>query len=684
MSTQTAPNWADGLAGPARRIAETDDSPLRVLAGPGTGKTFALVRRAMRLLQEGGDPAKMLVCTFTRTAARDLRNELGRLLVPGVDRVRAGTVHAFCFGLLSLADVLPLTGRVPRPLLKFEERFLLEDLRGTNDEGVRDLGKRLNAFAAAWARLQTETPGWPKDLQDQAFLEALESWLRFHLSMLIGELVPETLRFLRDNPASPHRPSFEHVLVDEYQDLNRAEQVFLDELAATGTLAVIGDEDQSIYSFKYAHPEGIARFDQDHSGTHDESLAECRRCPQFVVSLANTLICRNASRTARVLQPRASNPRGEVLVVQWPSMQDEAAGIAAFIQNRIGSGSVEPGRVLVLAPRRQFGYALRDALNGLRVPAHSFFYEEALDGDPTTAAECAAQEAFTLLTLLARPDDRVALRCWCGFGSNSLRRGAWAQVREHCESIGAAPREVLEQLAAGILTLPNTSPLVDRFQQLKQRLNELDGLRGSRLVDAIFPTSAARAERIRSVAETFEEDGEAAALLDIIQRGVTQPELPTDVDYVRVMSLHKSKGLTADLVIVTGCIEGLIPTLPRDATPQERDRALEEQRRLFYVAITRTTQTLVLSSVARLPRREGHRMGAILPRGAGQSASTTASRFLNELGPSLPRAVRGGSSPVNDPSVFTHTALSEGSALQGAVPRELVRIQPHERGSTTA
>lgn len=641
MSTRTAPNWADGLAGAARRIAETDDSPLRVLAGPGTGKTFALMRRVMRLLERGDDPTDLLVCTFTRTAARDLQNELGRLGVAGADSVRVGTVHAFCFGLLSRADVLPLTGRVPRPLLKFEERFLLEDLRGTNDEGVRDLGKRLNAFAAAWARLQTQTPGWTQDPQDRAFLEALESWLRFHESMLIGELVPETLRFLRDNPASPHRPSFEHVLVDEYQDLNRAEQVFLDEIAGTGTLTVIGDEDQSIYSFKYAHPEGIARFDQDHAGTHDESLAECRRCPKLIVSLANTLIGRNASRTARVLQPRSSNPWGEVLVVQWPSMQDEATGVAALIQRRIASGSVVPGQVLVLAPRRQFGYAIRDALNGVGVPAHSFFYEEALDGDPTNATECEAQEAFTLLTILARPNDRVALRCWCGFGSNSLRSGAWAHVREHCESTPAGPREVLEQLAAGSLTLPHTRSIVDRFGQLQQRLGELDGLQGSRLVDAVFPSSAAWAERIRSVAESVQGDGDATALLDIVQRSVTQPDLPTDVDYVRVMSLHKSKGLTADLVIVTGCIEGLIPTVPHNATPREQGRALEEQRRLFYVAITRSRQTLILSSVARLPRREGHRMGAVLPRGGGTSANTTASRFLAELGPSRPRTVPG-------------------------------------------
>jgi superfamily I DNA/RNA helicase len=219
------------------------------------------------------------------------------------------------------------------------------------------------------------------------------------------------------------------VLVDEYQDLNRAEQVLLDELAAGGSLTVVGDEDQSIYSFKYAHPEGIVEFHQDHPETHDESLDECRRCPHLVVSMANTLIEHNSVRTARVLRSCLSNPHGEVLVVQWPSMHNEAEGIATFVQQRIQANAVEPGRVLVLAPRRQIGYAIRDALNGKHVPAHSFFYEEALDGNPSAEAECGAQEAFTLLTLLVRPDDRVALRFrkqftsqrWLGSDTSVLR-----------------------------------------------------------------------------------------------------------------------------------------------------------------------------------------------------------------------------------------------------------------------
>ncbi|GAB4145912.1 MAG: DNA helicase PcrA [Planctomycetota bacterium] len=635
--------WDDGLVGPARRIAELNHTPMRVLAGPGTGKTFALMRRVARLLQDGAAPNRMLVCTFTRTAARDLEVELARLGVEGVDEVRAGTLHAFCFGLLGRAEVLEATGRVPRPLLHFEERFLLEDLNGDGFGGIRERDRRLQAFNAAWARLQSETPGWPHDPVDQAFHRELVGWLRFHQAMLVGELVPETLRYLRDNPASPHRRAFDHVLVDEYQDLNRAEQVLLDLLAEEGHLIVIGDEDQSIYSFKFAHPEGIATFDGSHPGTHDEGLDECRRCPRLVVELANTLIGNNPGRTPRVLTPLPENPEGEVLVLQWRSIEEEAEGVAEIIRRRIQSGDVETGRVLVLAPRRQLGYAVRDALNALGVLAHSFFQEEALEGNPKQLAESGAQQAFTLLTLLANPDDRVALRCWCGFGSNSLLSGAWARLRQHCETSDDSPRAALERLASGDLTIPHTRPLVERFRELQRRLGELAPLRGQALVDSLFPGDRDWTSFIRSLASTIEGDEfDALELRETLRIGITQPELPTDVDYVRVMSLHKSKGLTADLVVVIGCIEGLVPTLT-DGTPAEQAASLEEQRRLFYVAITRTRRVLILSSVTELRRDLAFRMGAQVRGRNRVNAATIASRFLAELGPSRPAAVLGTS-----------------------------------------
>ena len=626
--------WDDGLAGSARNIAQLDHTPIRVLAGPGTGKTFALMRRVARLLQGGAKANRILVCTFTRTAAKDLEGELAGLGVDGANAVRAGTLHAFCFGLLGREDVLEATGRVPRPLLNFEERFLLEDLNDAAFGGIRERRSRLRAFNAAWARLQSEEPGWPVDPVDQTFQRYLSRWLRFHEAMLIGELVPESLRYLRENPASTHRNMFKHVLVDEYQDLNRAEQVLLDLLAEAGQFIVIGDEDQSIYSFKLAHPEGISKFDEFHPGTHDEALDECRRCPRLIVEMASTSIANNLLRSPRVLVPRPGNPDGEVLVLQWGDMEEEAQGIAELISRRIQRQEVDPGQVLVLAPRRQFGYAVRDALNALGVYTHSFFHEQALDNED-------AQQAFTLLGILANRDDRVALRCWCGFGSQSLRSNAWVRVRKHCEESGESPWVTLERLASGDLDIPYTQPLVVRFHELQSRIEELEATRGQALVDAIFPVNEDWTDSIRSLASTIEGDEfDSEELREELRIRITQPELPTDVDYVRVMSLHKSKGLTADLVVVVGCIEGLVPTLS-DGTPAEQAASLEEQRRLFYVAVTRTRQTLILSSVRKLPTELVYRMRARVRKTRRGYALTIASRFLDELGPARPAAVRG-------------------------------------------
>lgn len=628
---------------PLDRIKTSANRAIQVFAGPGTGKTYALRQRAAWLIQTGTDPRRILAVTFTRTAARDLRRELDRIGAPGVEEVRAGTLHSFCFSLLSKGDVLEETGRVPRPLLVFEVRFLLEDLDNpTRFRGIRERRERLLAFNAAWARLLNEQPGWPDDPIDRQFHQTLLQWLTFHRALLIGELVPLALAFLRNNPASPHRRLFEHILVDEYQDLNRAEQVLIDLMAENAHIAVFGDENQSIYSFKYAHPEGVTTFSQTYPGAFEQALVECRRCPRHVVEMANHLIAQNPNPNPRQLVTHSQIP-GEVYIVQWDGMEQEAEGISQFVQGRVINEQVGLGEILILTGRRQFGYALRDALNRRGILAHSFFLEQALDGDPTSATGHEAQEAFTLLTLLANENDRVALRCWCGFGSPSLRSGAWARLVQHCRETGGSPREVLAQQTKGVTRIPQTGGLLDRYRELLVRLDRLRDLRGDDLLNALFPPEQVWANPMQIVASSLGDISEAepAVLKEDLQVAITQPELPTDVDYARVMSLHKAKGLTARIVIVVGCLEGILPHIDDRLPLADQERQLEEQRRLFYVAVTRTTNTLVVSSVLRLPRDAAYQMRVHVRPGRTMYAPTIASRFINELGPSRPAPIAG-------------------------------------------
>jgi ATP-dependent DNA helicase UvrD/PcrA len=631
-----APKWNEGLVGVALSIAGTGESRLRVLAGPGTGKTFAMKRRVMRLLQEDEDPKRILACTFTRTAARDIAKEIVGLGVEGAEKVWAGTLHGLCFSILQRQEVLQATGRVVRPLAKTEVRFLLQDLQ-SKFHGVKKTDKRLKAFEAAWARLQSEEPGWPEDPVDQAFQGELLDWLKFMEGMLVGEIVPVTLRYMQDNPLCPERSRFDHVIVDEFQDLNRAEQVLVDLLAGQATMTIIGDEDQSIYSFKHAHPDGITDFHDDHPGMHDETLDVCRRCPTKVVALANSLIKNNKTCSGRPLKPRVENGAGKVSIVQWQSMAAEAEGIADYVLKRIEEDGVSAGEVLILAPRRQMGHAVRDALGERGVVAHSFFSEQALDGNPKDLDKCEAQQAYALMTLLADPEDRVALRCWSGFGSATLNENGWSRLQRHCEQDGESPRHVLEELVSGEIKIPHTKLVVERFKLLQEREEELEALSGHPLADALFPEGEEWSEPLRGVVKQKFPTNKGFTRLELLEEvraGVTQMDTPTDVPYVRVMSLHKSKGLTSRVVIVMGCNEGLIPRIDYDDPPAEQKRSLEEQRRLFYVALTRTTETLILSSIAHIPMAHALQMGLGVQGGG-------ASQFIAQLGPSKPQAISG-------------------------------------------
>jgi DNA helicase II / ATP-dependent DNA helicase PcrA len=198
--------WDSDLEGVHYRVAAEPGNPVHVLAGPGTGKTFAMMRRIARLLEEGGTPDQILAVSFTRTAARDLTHQLAALGVLGAEDVRASTLHALCYGILQQQAVFEVTGRIPRALLSPELAGMLNDLAGSFG-GKRKVKSLLEAYEAGWARLQHDVVGAPVSEEDQRFAAELDAWLRYHRAMLIGELVPLTLTFLRQNPNVPVLPN---------------------------------------------------------------------------------------------------------------------------------------------------------------------------------------------------------------------------------------------------------------------------------------------------------------------------------------------------------------------------------------------------------------------------------------------------------------------------------------------
>ncbi len=630
--------WDRDLPIQLREIAGCTEPIMCVLAGPGTGKTTALIRRVARLLEEDREPQRILVATFTRTAATDLLRQLQALEHPGVPTIKAGTLHGMCFGLLGSEKVFEITKRVPRPLLDFETEVLLEDLTDARFRGKRQKLKRLEAFGAAWARLAHETPGWPIEEVDRAFSAALDDWLRFHRAMLIGELVPVALSFLKNNPTSPWRGFYRDVLIDEYQDLNTAEQALGDILAENASLFVVGDDDQSIYSFKHAHPEGIINFPEHHDGTHSKTLDECGRCPQIVIELANSLISHNTRPLPdRRVIPGSGCPPGEAHITQWKNSTDEARGLATFIKWYLVAREVSPGQVLVLSPRRRIGYRIRDELLKLEVPAQSHFSEQALDS-------AIARERFTLLTLLAWPEDRVSLRFW--LAHPTPRPAAYRWVKEEAARTGESPRNVLMAVCEGKLQAPrNVEPLKERFVALQAALRGLSGLAGLPLIEAWLSGDDEELAELRRLADEIEESSaepvEPSALRDQLREHITSPDAPIESDSVRIMSLHKSKGLGAKLVIVAGCVEGLVPFVEDDLPEEDAKKKLEEQRRLFYVAITRARQTLVVSSARFFNLQDARNMNLLFKPSSRFVVESIASPFIAELGPSAPSAVLG-------------------------------------------
>ena len=637
--------WQDGLSGPSLQIAATTESPLRVMAGPGTGKSFAMKRRVARLLEEGTDPKRILPVTFTRNAAAGLLTDLHALGIDGCDQLRAGTLHSFCFWLLSQQHVFQYLGRVARPVitfnaagvLQFEGNVLLADVSSAGNFGAkRDCTKRIRAFEAAWARLQSQVPGWPPSAIDAAFHAEVIRWLKFHRGLLIGELVPEAYRFLRNNPAAAVLKAFDHVIVDEYQDLNRAEQELIDLLASNGAAAIVGDVNQSIYRFRHANPEGITGYATVHPATHDESLIECRRCPLTVVQIADSLIRKNhpPGGPSRLV-PKSGNPPGVVRIVQWNSIDDEADGLAVYIANLVENVGFSAGEILVLTPRRLLGYAIRDRLKDLKIPVHSFYHEEALESE-------SAQVALAILTLLADPEDRIALRWWLGHGSPSARVNAYQKLRAHCESTGVSPWEALSAIVEHKLSIPGTQALVDRFNELLNVLSTLVDSDLATIVEVLLPADDEGVETLRDAALVELEVAETVgALAEALKSTISQPELPAEGNYVRVMSLHKSKGLTSKVAIVAGCIQGLIPFQGDEVSINDAEAEMAEQRRLFYVAITRCTERLVLSSFTKIKRQLAYKIGAKLPWGKSAVSNTIASTFWGELGSHAPQPQAG-------------------------------------------
>jgi DNA helicase-2/ATP-dependent DNA helicase PcrA len=227
------------------------------------------------------------------------------------------------------------------------------------------------------------------------------------------------------------------------------------------------------------------------------------------------------------------------------------------VDNQINKEGRHAGEILVLAQRRTIGNPIHAALKARGIPSKSYYQESELDSE-------VAQERFAIFRLFVNRADRIALRWLLGMGSGDFRAKSYARLRTSCEHTGQPPWDALVDLADGKISIPYSSQLLKRFQAIRNELHFLEEQTGvtdfvNRWLRAEFTgTGELRilVAGLMASAETLEE------LLSQIIEAVSQPEIPPDVTEVRIMSLHKSKGLSSPIVVIAGCVDGLLPAEP--------------------------------------------------------------------------------------------------------------------------
>ena len=653
--------WNDDLevGTPVYEFAKSKEKTICSVAGPGTGKSFAIKRRIARLMEDGIKPEKILAITFTRTAAKDLKTDISSLDIKGTESVVARTLHSHALNILMRNEVIEKTGRTPRMILDHEINSALHDLDNEEFGGLKDKKKLLGEYLAAWATMQIDNPGYAKDKIQKEFESRLIKWMKYHKGMLVGEVIPLAIEYLKNNPASDAIDYYDVILVDEYQDLNKSEQQFVKLIRGDAEIVIVGDDDQSIYGFKYAHPAGIQEIDTLHGKYKSIPFDQCRRCPILVTKIASNLISNNENRTLGELIPYNKNPHGDVKIIQWKHHDNEIPGIVKIIIKELDNGEIEPGDILILSPRRLIGYQLRDHLLAENIPVKSYFRE-------STIKKVEVQKAFSLLNFLSDPEDCVALRYLLGVGSSSFRAKSYLKLVKEALSRKKTVHQILDLILRNRIDLKGIASIVKQYTAIVEDIIEIrEILKES--PETFFETKFITNDELevefyelnQIYQEVISEIGVEEAKSDETQQEwikkifkkmqelVTNPEIPDDIDHIRIMSLHSSKGLSNKMVIICSMIDELIPYLSKEMTEEENESHIQEQRRLFYVATTRCKGDstfpgkLIVSSFTKIYGAKALQMG--IGANPNKDLRVNATRYISEYGKEAPPSILGES-----------------------------------------
>lgn len=685
----------EGLNPAQRQAAQSTSGPLLILAGAGSGKTRVLTYRIAHLVCELGlPPWNLLAVTFTNKAAGEMRARVETLVGPASQQLWIGTFHAICARLLrQSAEAFGLD----RNFTIYDEedrRALMRRVLEALHIPERDLAPRAAIAQISRAKnamidptLFAQEAGFQRQTIAQVYA-AYEAELRRNHAFDFDDLIAEPVRQLQRHPEvlARYQDRFHHVLIDEYQDTNRPQYLLASMLAAGHrNLCVVGDDDQSIYQFRGADLRNILDFERDYPDAKVVRLEQNYRSTARILQAANAVIGHNHHRKGKELWTQG--PDGEPLrLVECADDRSEARFVVQTITRLVRLEGLSPGQVAVLYRTNAQSRALEEELQRSGLPyiivGSIRFYERK-----------EVKDALAYLRLLANPaDDLSLLRV-----INMPRRGIGDTAMDHLQlfaqqqqlGLSAALTRLGEVTDLNARSRKSMEGFAGLLDHLGKRKTELDlpalgqeVLEESGYLDMLQEENSPEAEARRENLEQLlafmnefsqeQEEPTLEAFLEVI--ALMAPEDATGQeqrrqDAVSLMTMHSAKGLEFPAVLLCGMEENLFPTsrAVEEEKSQRNAQAIEEERRLFYVGITRAERFLWLTCA-----RERYTYGS--------RVEATPSRFLTEIPPQLLEVEQYGARPISKrpPAPVARRAFVE---LPAAPKKEGIHYVPEQEST---
>ena len=623
-----------GLNPEQRAAVEVTEGPLLVLAGAGTGKTRVLTTRLAHILASGKAwPSQILAVTFTNKAAREMRDRIGALIGGAVEGMGwLGTFHAI--GVKILRNHAELAGlRSGFTILDTDDQIrLLKQLLEAHDvDEKRWPARQLAAMIDGWKNRGLTPPRVPHG-EAQGFANGLGAKLYGEYQQRLkvvnaadfGDLLLEVLRIFQEHPEvlKDYQRRFKYMLVDEYQDTNVAQYLWL-RLLAQGhrNICCVGDDDQSIYGWRGAEVDNILRFEKDFPGARVIRLERNYRSTPQILGAASGLIARNESRLGKTLHTDRENGETVSVRAHWDG-DEEARVIGDDIESLQRKGErLNDMAILVRASFQMRAFEDRFITLGVpyRVVGGPRFYERA-----------EIRDALAYLKIVASPDNDLAFERIInvpkrGIGESTVKR-MHALARARGLPLYRAADEISLTAELPAKTRTALRQLIDSFGRWRQMADTLphtelaeivldeSGYTGMWQADK-SPEAQGRLENLKELVRSMGEFENLGGFLEHIAL-VMDVEQSAEEDKVNIMTMHAAKGLEFGTVFLPGWEEGLFPS---QRSLDEKGRAgLEEERRLAYVGITRAKARAFISFAQN--RRVHNLWQSALP-----------SRFIDEL-----------------------------------------------------